>query len=83
MAFRFPIFIRMLLRQLDKPWPLPPGAVYPERLRDTFAELRMHPADVTEAAILPWIPRAAEIDQEKDKGLMSFCQDFVGELLHP
>ncbi len=59
---------------LDQPWPLPPGAVYPESLRDTFAELRMHPADVTEAAILPWIPRAAEIDQEKDKGLMSFAK---------
>ena len=58
----------------DKPWPLPPGAVYPERLRDTFAGLRMHPGDVTEAAILPWIPRAAEIDQEKDKGLMSFAK---------
>jgi len=58
----------------DQPWPLPPGAVYPERLRDTFAELRMHPGDVTEAAILPWIPRAAEVDQEKDKGLMSFAK---------
>ena len=58
----------------DQPWPLPPGAVHPERLRDTFAELRMHPADVTEAAILPWIPRAAEVDQEKDKGLMSFAK---------
>jgi len=34
----------------------------------------MHPADVTEAAILPWIPRAAEVDQEKDKGLMSFAK---------
>ena len=58
----------------DQPWPLPPGAVHPESLRDTFAELRMHPADVTEAAILPWIPRAAEIDQEKDKGIMSFSK---------
>ena len=58
----------------DQPWPLPPGAVHPESLRDTFAELRMHPADVTEAAILPWIPRAAEVDQEKDKGLMSFAK---------
>jgi predicted AlkP superfamily phosphohydrolase/phosphomutase/cytochrome c-type biogenesis protein CcmH/NrfG len=58
----------------DQPWPLPPGAVHPENLRDTFAELRMHPADVTEAAILPWIPRAAEVDQEKDKGLMSFAK---------
>jgi predicted AlkP superfamily phosphohydrolase/phosphomutase/Flp pilus assembly protein TadD len=55
-------------------WPLPPGAVHPESLRDTFARLRMHPAEVTEAAILPWIPRAAEIDQEKDKRLHSFSK---------
>ena len=59
---------------VEQDWPLPPGAVYPERLRDSFADLRMHPAEVTEAAILPWIPRAAEIDQEKDKGLQSFAK---------
>jgi predicted AlkP superfamily phosphohydrolase/phosphomutase/tetratricopeptide (TPR) repeat protein len=59
---------------LDQPWPLPPGAVHPESMRDRFAELRMHPAEVSEAAILPWIPRAAEIDQEKDKGLQSFAK---------
>jgi tetratricopeptide (TPR) repeat protein len=59
---------------LDKPWPLPPGAVHPEKLREEFAKLRMHPAEVGEAAILPWIPRAAEIDQEKDKGLQSFAK---------
>jgi predicted AlkP superfamily phosphohydrolase/phosphomutase/tetratricopeptide (TPR) repeat protein len=58
----------------DKEWPLPPGAVHPERMRQTFADLRMHPGEVTEAAILPWIPRAAEIDQEKDKGLQSFAK---------
>ena len=65
---------------IDKPWPLPPGAVHPESLRDTFAELRMHPAEVTEAAILPWIPRAAEIDQEKDKGLASFAKILAENL---
>jgi len=59
---------------LDKEWPLPPGAVHPEAMRDTFAQLRMHPAEVSEAAILPWIPRATEIDQEKDKGLQSFAK---------
>ncbi|HVI06704.1 MAG TPA: alkaline phosphatase family protein [Candidatus Binatia bacterium] len=59
---------------LDKPWPLPPGAVHPESKRDLFAKLRMHPAEVTEAAILPWIPLAAKIDQEKDKGLQSFAK---------
>jgi predicted AlkP superfamily phosphohydrolase/phosphomutase/tetratricopeptide (TPR) repeat protein len=59
---------------LGEEWPLPQGALYPESLRDTFAGLRMHPAEVTEAAILPWIPRAAEIDQEKDKRLQSFSK---------
>lgn len=54
----------------DKAWPLPPGAVHPESRRRPFAKLRMHPAEVTEAAILPWIPRAPEIDQEQDKRLV-------------
>jgi predicted AlkP superfamily phosphohydrolase/phosphomutase/tetratricopeptide (TPR) repeat protein len=58
----------------DKEWPLPPGAVHPESMHDVFARLRMHPAEVTEAAILPWIPRAAEIDQEKDKRLAMFAK---------
>ena len=59
---------------LGKEWPLPPGAVHPESLRETFAQLRMHPEEVTEAAILPVIPRAAEIDQEKDKRLESYAK---------
>src|SRR5579863_1578234 len=58
----------------DKGWPLPAGAVHPESMRETFAKFRMHPAEVTEAAILPWIPRAAEIDQEKDKRLQAFAK---------
>jgi predicted AlkP superfamily phosphohydrolase/phosphomutase/tetratricopeptide (TPR) repeat protein len=58
----------------DQQWPLPAGVVHPESMRATFAKLRMHPAEVTEAAILPWIPRAAEIDQEKDKGLQTFAK---------
>ncbi|HEY6293063.1 MAG TPA: alkaline phosphatase family protein [Terriglobia bacterium] len=65
---------------IDKPWPLPTGAVYPESLRDTFAELRMHPGEVTEAAILPWIPLAGKIDQEKDKGLASFAKILAENL---
>jgi len=59
---------------LDKPWPMPPGTVYPESKVELFAKLRMHPAEVTEAAILPWIPNAKDIDQEKDKGLVSFAK---------
>jgi predicted AlkP superfamily phosphohydrolase/phosphomutase/tetratricopeptide (TPR) repeat protein len=60
--------------KFGEPWPLPPGAVHPESLRDTFAPLRMHPAEVTEAAILPMIPLAARVDQEKDKRLHMFAK---------
>lgn len=60
--------------QFGEEWPLPPDAVHPESMRDLFARLRMHPAEVTEAAILPWIPRAKEIDQENDRGLISFAR---------
>jgi len=59
---------------LEEEWPLPPGAVHPESMRELFAKLRMHPMEITEAAILPWIPRAAEIDQEKDQRLRSFAK---------
>ncbi len=59
---------------LGQEWPMPPGTVYPESKRDIFAGLRMHPAEVTEAAILPWIPLAGKIDQEKDRGLQSFAK---------
>ncbi|HMD99027.1 MAG TPA: alkaline phosphatase family protein [Terriglobia bacterium] len=59
---------------LGQPWPLPAGAVHPESLRDTFAELRMHPGELTQDAILPWIPRAAEIDQKNDQRLAAFAK---------
>jgi predicted AlkP superfamily phosphohydrolase/phosphomutase/tetratricopeptide (TPR) repeat protein len=59
---------------LEEEWPLPPGACHPENLRETFARLRMHPEEVTAAAILPMIPRAAEIDQEKDQRLESYAK---------
>jgi predicted AlkP superfamily phosphohydrolase/phosphomutase/tetratricopeptide (TPR) repeat protein len=65
---------------IDKHWPLPPGAVFPESMGDTLAELRMHPAEVTEAAILPWIRLAAKIDQEKDKRLESFAKILAENL---
>jgi len=53
----------------DKPWPLPPSAVHPENLRDTLAELRMHPAEVDPSGILPFVPQAAKVNQKEDKRL--------------
>ncbi len=59
---------------LNEPWPLPTGAVHPAHLSETFAALRMHPAEVAAEAILPFIPNAAAIDQDKDKRLISFAK---------
>ncbi|MGH9376711.1 MAG: tetratricopeptide repeat protein, partial [Terriglobia bacterium] len=58
----------------DKPWPLPPGAVHPETLRDQLAELRLHPAEMDAGAIMPFVPQAAKVDQEKDKGLATVAK---------
>jgi predicted AlkP superfamily phosphohydrolase/phosphomutase/tetratricopeptide (TPR) repeat protein len=55
--------------ELGRPWPLPPRSVHPEELRDTIAGLRIHPGELGAEEILPFIPKAADIDQEKDKRL--------------
>jgi tetratricopeptide (TPR) repeat protein len=61
-------------KAMGEKWDLPAGAVHPESLRDTFAELRMHPGELTQEAILPWIPLAGRVDQEKDRGLNTFAK---------
>jgi len=59
---------------IDKPWPMRPGTVYPKRLEPVFDRLRIHPAELTEAHILPFVPRAAEVDQEKEKRLSTLAR---------
>jgi predicted AlkP superfamily phosphohydrolase/phosphomutase/predicted Zn-dependent protease len=54
---------------LEQPWPMPRGAVHPDRLEDTLAGLRFHPSELVEEQVLPFVPRAAEIDQDTDRRL--------------
>ncbi len=56
-------------RPLEEPWPLPPGTVHPPRLAETLKDLRFHPAELVGEQVLPFVPRAAEIDQDKDRRL--------------
>ena len=44
-------------------WPLMPGSVHPERLREPLAGLRLHHQQVDGDTLLPFVPRAAEVDQ--------------------
>lgn len=46
----------------DPSTPPPAGSVFPERLSGTLAALRVRPEEVAASALLPFVPRAAEID---------------------
>ena len=54
--------------------PIAKGTIHPESLTKDIHDLRMFPWEITDAHILPFLPKAAEIDQENDKGLQSFAK---------
>ncbi len=55
-------------------WKMAPGTVHPESKAELFAGLRIHPAELTEAHILPFVPNAAKVDQKQDKRLGSVAK---------
>ena len=63
---------------LDKQWPMRPGTVSPAELAENLAQMRIHPAELGNEHILPFIPKAAQIDQEKDKRMES-CAKIIAE----
>jgi len=62
---------------LDTPWPMIPGTVHPESLADELAEIRMHPAEIEEDLLLPFIPLAHKVDQDKDRRLWNCCKNIA------
>ncbi len=54
--------------------PLIKGAIHPESKIKDIKDLRLFPWEITEEHILPIIPNAGKIDQEKNKGLESFAK---------
>jgi predicted AlkP superfamily phosphohydrolase/phosphomutase/Tfp pilus assembly protein PilF len=67
-------FYQRATKPINEPWPMAPGTVHPEEKAAFFEKLRIHPGELTAAHILPFIPKAAEIDQEKDKRLQSLTK---------
>lgn len=59
---------------LGKPWPLMNGTVHPADLSDTFAKLRIHPHELTEAHVLPFVPEARKVDQRVDQHLQTLAK---------
>jgi len=62
----------------DKPWPVRPGTIHPVRLVEPLAELRVNPNELTGEHLGPFIPRVAEIDQDKDRRVGA-CAKILAE----
>ena len=56
-------------KPINEPWPMLDGTVHPAEKAELFKKMRIHPSELTAAHILPFIPDANKIDQEKDKRL--------------
>lgn len=50
---------------LDKPWPMQPGTVHPERLEKVLGELRFHPGELTEEDLRPFLPGLEGMNREE------------------
>lgn len=61
-----------------EPWPVPPGGMHPPELVETLAELRVNPNELAPEMVEAFIPRAKEIDQDKDKRLAG-CMKTLAE----
>lgn len=63
---------------LEHGWPMVGGTVHPPRLAETLAELRVHPQELGQEHIQPFIPYGDRIDQEKD-GRLASCLKIIAD----
>ena len=70
-------FYHRIAGSINKEWPLKSGTIHPENLSDTFAKLRLHPEELTQAHILPFVPEAYKIDQGTDKRLIGLTKTIA------
>ncbi|MGE3243437.1 MAG: alkaline phosphatase family protein, partial [Pirellulales bacterium] len=62
----------------EEPWPAAPGSVHPAELTETLAALRLNPNELLAEHILPFVPRADQIDQTHDPRLAN-CGRILAE----
>ncbi len=61
-------------RRPGEEWPIPAGTVHPPELIAELGGLRVHPGEIESEMILPFVPRAAEVDQTKDHHLSTLAR---------
>ena len=51
-----------------------PGTIHPREKSDQLGKFRVHPLEITAEQLLPFVPDAAKIDQEKDNRLLTIAK---------
>ncbi len=64
----------------EKGWQITPGTIHPAECEQEYAPFKFFPNEMEQAHILPFIPGAAQINQEEDSRLSSFAKTF-GEMM--
>lgn len=67
------------IADLGKPWQMRSGTVHPRELEEPLMDLRIHPAELENEHILPFVPSAATVDPAKDTRLES-CAKIIAEI---
>lgn len=52
-----------------KDWKIEPGTIHPEKFVKKLEEFRIHPSEITGNLVMPFVPRALELDKKEDKRL--------------
>ncbi len=55
-------------------WDIPPQTIHPKEYIDLFKFLRIHPTELTQEHLLPFVPEAKNINQEKDRRLYQIAK---------
>lgn len=50
-------------------WAMPAGTIYPESMIERLSDLRIHPSEITGNIIMPFVPKAVELNKKEDKRL--------------
>ena len=61
----------------EKGWVVTPGTMHPAEKEKEYGRCKFFPNEMLAEHIVPFIPKAAEIDQEKDPRLMAFAKTFA------
>ena len=73
------VYVSNFYHKLDKiplhaPRKFAQDSIHPKRIEKMLMSLRVHPGDLTYAHLLPFVPDAASVDQDKDRRLNSVAK---------